>query len=94
MDFSESDGVKYSRGGDILFRAVPGYLALAKIDGTIAEVHGPGADVWVRLSQPAALQEIVESLSHRYSGDGSAVLEDVRHLLHSLEDSGYVTHDG
>lgn len=91
---SASDGVKYSRASEVLDRAVPGYLALAKIDGTIAEVHGPGADVWSELTSPTGLEEIVDNLVSRYIGDRATVLEDVRDLLQSLEAGGYVTQDG
>ena len=86
--------MKYSQSADILWRAVPGYLALARVDGTIAEVHGPGADVWMEIAQPAELDQIVDNLAKRYSGDRATVLEDVRRLLEKLEEGGYVTQDG
>lgn len=86
--------MKYSRGNGVLFRAVPGYLALAKADGTIAEVHGPGADVWFELAQPIDLQQIVDNLARRYLGDRITLLEDVRNLLQNLGEGGYVTQDG
>ena len=86
--------MKYSRAPDVLFRAVPGYLALAKPDGTMTEVHGPGADVWQEIEQPIGLQEIVDTLARRFPEDPTTVLEDVRHLLEELEAGGYVTNDG
>ena len=82
------------QASNVLFRAVPGYLALAKVDGTIAEVHGPGADVWMEIAQPTELEHIVDNLARRYSGDRVSVLEDVRQLLQNLEEGGYVTKDG
>ena len=86
--------MKYSRAGDLLFRAVPGYLALAKPDGTLTEVHGPGADVWFEIAQPAELEQIVDNLVRRYLGERAAMLADVRNLLQSLEEGGYVTNHG
>lgn len=86
--------MQYRQASNVLFRAVPGYLALAKVDGTIAEVHGPGADVWSELTSPTGLEQIVDNLASRYSGDRTTVLADVRHLLQNLEENGYVTQDG
>lgn len=86
--------MQYRQASNVLFRAVPGYLALAKVDGTIAEVHGPGADIWSELTSPTELEQIVDNLASRYHGDRATVLEDVRHLLQNLEEGGYVTQDG
>lgn len=86
--------VRFARESRVLFRAVPGYLALAKVDGTISEVHGPGADVWAELAKPTELEQIVDSLARRYLADRITLLEDVRHLLQNLEEGGYVTQDG
>ena len=86
--------MKYSRSCDVLFRAVPGYLALAKPDGTTVVVHGPGADVWQAIDQPVELDQLVDVLNERFAADRVAVLEDVRHLLEELEAGGYVTNDG
>lgn len=84
----------WSRASAALWRSVPGYLALAKPDGTLTEVRGPGADVWQEIERPAELDQIVESLALRYLADRSVVLQDVRRLLVELEKGGYVSHDG
>ena len=86
--------MKYSRSGDVLWRAVPGYLALAKPDGKVVEVHGPGADVWHEIEQPVDLEQLVDMLADRFAVDRGTVLEDVRRLLGELEEGGYVTNDG
>lgn len=83
----------YSRASDVLFRAVPGYLALSKVDGVPLEVQGPGADVWDLLDRPQAFDQIVDSLAERYGVTPSAIAEDVSQLLVGLERSGFVTHD-
>ena len=85
--------MKYSRGADILFRAVPGYLALAKVDGTAFEVHGPGADVWDLLDSPRPLADLVGAVAERFGVAPSVIADDVGELLADLERSGYVTHD-
>lgn len=86
--------MQYRKASSVLFRAVPGYLALAKVDGTISEVYGPGADIWSELTSPTGLEQIVDNLVGRYLGERATVLEDVRHLLQNLEAGGYVTQDG
>ena len=84
----------YLRAPDVLFRAVPGYLALAKPDGAMIEVHGPGADVWQVIEQPVELHQIADALVDRFAVDPVTMLEDVQHLLTELEVGGYVTNDG
>ena len=83
----------YARTDGVLFRAVPGYLALATVDGAAVEVHGPGSDVWDLLPSPLEWVELVRAVAERYGVMPSVVAEDVSELLISLERSGFVTHD-
>ena len=86
--------MQYRQASDVLSRAVPGYLTLAKPDGTVIEVHGPGADVWQAIDQPVELDQLVDVLADRFATDRGTVFEDVRRLLVELEAGGYVTNDG
>lgn len=82
--------VKYSQAGDVLFRAVPGYLVLVHLDGVAVEVQGPGADIWHAITRPTLLDRIVDDMASRYSADRLTVRDDVLRLLASLEELGYV----
>lgn len=84
----------YSQAVEVLFRVVPGYLALSKVDGENVEVHGPAADVWLEIVQPIELDQIVEILANRYSADCATVHADVQRLLTSLVEGGYVEQNG
>ena len=85
--------MKFSRSDGVLFRAGPGYLALATVDGVAVEVHGPGTDVWDLLATPREPADLVHAVAERYGVAPSAIAQDVSELLASLERSGYVTHD-
>jgi hypothetical protein len=82
--------VRWRRSPGALWRAVPGYLVLATVDGRTLEVEGPGGDVWAGLEAWTAEEDLAADLAERYGTDPSIVATDVRALLEQLHRQGYV----
>jgi hypothetical protein len=74
----------------VLWRTAPGYLVLADVDGRYLEVEGPGCDVWDRLNDWIAEDDLSAALAGEYGADEQLVSPDVRSLLHELHAQGYV----
>lgn len=77
----------------MLWRAAPGYLVLATVDGRTIEVGGSGGDVWSRLSVWSDGDELIADLARRYGAEERAVASDVQALLGDLHAQGYVERD-
>jgi hypothetical protein len=85
--------VRWRRSPRVLWRTAPSYLALATVDGRIAEVGGPGCDIWERLAGWITEEELTAALSRKYGTDERVVSPDVRSLLQDLHAQGYVDRD-
>ena len=85
--------VVWSRASDVVWRAAPQYLALAKLDGSAIEVQGPGSDIWDLLSSPSGQEELIEAVAQRYSTRPDVIADDVGRLLAQLIELGYVDRD-
>ena len=82
--------MNWARRADVVWRAVPGYLVVATIDGDVVEIYGPGSDVWSLLDAPIADTAIVAHLSQRYGAAIDEIGRDVDALLARLQDFGCV----
>jgi len=82
--------VKWRRSPNVLWRAAPGYLALATVDGRCIEVGGSGDEVWTRLAAWLDEQQLVADLARLYGVEERRVSPDVRSLLQDLHAQGYV----
>ena len=82
--------MRWRRNSGVLWRIAPGYLALATVDGRPLEVGGPGGDVWARLAEWVAEEELTTALTRQYGTESSLVSPDVRSLLEELHAQGYV----
>jgi hypothetical protein len=78
----------------VLWRAVPGFLVLARSDGARLCIEGPGSEVWELLGQSTSLEAISAELAARYGAPVEEVRHDVGDLLGRLVDDGYVDADG
>lgn len=78
----------------MLWRAVPGYLVLASVDGKVLEVEGSGADVWALLDVPATLGSVATVLAEQYGAPLDTVRADVGAFVDRLAGSGFVHVDG
>lgn len=86
--------MSWRRSPGVLWRTVPGYVALATVDGRTTEIEGPGCDVWARLADWIEEEELTAALTQEYGAEEAAVSADVRSLLHRLQARGYVERDG
>lgn len=86
--------MSWRRSQRVLWRAAPGYLALATVDGQVMEIEGPGCDVWARLADWVTEGELTAALAQEYGAGEEAVAADVRSLLQGLHAQGYVERDG
>ncbi len=82
--------MRWRRNAQVLWRTVPGYLAVAKVDGRSLEVEGPAGDIWRRLDDWISEEELIGTLASRYGADEEVVSTDVLSLLHELAGQGYV----
>ncbi len=82
----------WTRAAAVLWRAVPDYLALGKVDGSVDQIHGPGAAIWMALAEPTEEAHLIVELAANYGVEGNDITDDVRRLLHDLEGRGYVRH--
>ena len=82
--------MRWRRSPTVLWRQVPGYLALATVDGRTIEVEGPGGDIWLRLAGWVTEEQLTTALARAYGADERIVADDVRALLHQLHAQGYV----
>lgn len=86
--------MKWRRNPRVLWRAAPRYLALCTVDGRTVEVDGPGVDVWARLADWTAEEDLTAALARDYAIDDEVLSSDVRSLLRELHAQGYVDRDG
>lgn len=82
--------MKWYRRPEVVWRAIPGYLALGSAEGDVMEAYGVAADVWDLLAQPRDKSDLIAELVKRYGVDGSAVDHQVDALLLELGVKGYV----
>lgn len=82
--------MKWRRNPRVLWRAAPGYLVLATMDGRTLEVAGPGGDVWAGLAGWITEEELTAALARQYGAEEQVVSPDVRSLLRELHAQGYV----
>jgi hypothetical protein len=85
--------MRWRRAAGVLWRAAPGYLALATVDGRTIEVHGPGREVWICLRDWILEEDLNDTLAGQYDADKQLVGSDVRALLTELHARGYVDRD-
>lgn len=85
--------MRWRRNRRVLWRAAPGYLALAAVDGRTTEVAGTGCEVWARLELWVEEEELVGSLARDFGADERVVSGDVRSLLGALHAEGFVDRD-
>jgi hypothetical protein len=82
--------VRWRRDPEVLWRAVPGYLVLATLDGRVTEATGPAGEAWRRLEQWTEEAQLTKELSRQFGADEVAVARDLRTLLHQLDEQGLV----
>lgn len=92
-DSPVTESVRYRRRLDLLVRLAPGFVALARVDGTLVTLADSGAAVWGLLDEPRTVDEIAEVLAHDYDADPDRIAADIRPLLEQLTTSGFVTAD-
>ncbi len=85
---------RYQRRPDLLSRTAPGFVTLARVDGTGVTLTGTGAAVWELLDEARSVAEVAAELAHTYDADAARISADVEPLLGELTASGYVTVDG
>ena len=83
---------RYQRRPELLTRQAPGFVALARVDGTSVRLPGSGAAVWALLDEPRSVAEVGEALTSTYDADAAQIAADVEPLLEQLAESGFVTH--
>lgn len=86
--------MKWRRSLRVLWRMAPDYVAIATVDGRFLEVDGPGCDVWARLADWTAEEDLTADIARQYRADEAVVSADVRSLLRALHAQGYVDRDG
>lgn len=84
----------WRRRPQVLWRAVPGYLALATPEGRTLEVGGAAHEVWTRLADWVGEDALAGDLAVRYSAEERDIARDVQSLLHHLHAEGFVEHSG
>jgi len=87
---TQNTAARWRRSPDAVWRAVPGYLAVATVDGRVIEVGGPGADIWRRLAAWTDEGDLVAALAREYGAPIETVAADVERLLGELRSGGYV----
>jgi len=85
--------MRWRRATNVLWRTAPGYLAVATVDGRIAEVDGPGGDIWSRLATWVTEEELIADLARQYGTEARVVAADVRSFLHEFHGQRYVERD-
>lgn len=85
--------MRWRRSPLVLWRAAPGYLVLATVDGHTVEVEGSGAEVWARLVSWITQEQLTAALVGRYGPEARVVSSDVLSLLEALSEAGYVDRD-
>jgi hypothetical protein len=83
----------FRRATDAVWRATPGFLALARPDGATLDVSGPGFRIWQLLVTPATMTELVIVLATEYGAPLDEVERDVDEFIKTLADSGFVHAD-
>jgi Coenzyme PQQ synthesis protein D (PqqD) len=78
------------RAPDVLWRAMPGCLLLAKADGAVTEIHGPVPEVWELLAEPVDEDHLIDLLAERFAAARATVEAELRSLLHELVLRGLV----
>ena len=86
--------MRWRRCPRTLWRTAPGYLVLGTTDGRLLEVEGPGGDVWARLEDWIAEDQLADDLGRHFATDAQVVAGDVGSLLRELHARGYVDCDG
>lgn len=81
------------RRQDVVWRTVPGFLAVSREGRDVTAVFGAAADVWDLLAEPTSSTEIAATLAARYSAPVEEVARDVDSLLDLLTEQGYVEAD-
>lgn len=84
----------WKRADNVLWRAIPGYLVVATVDGTPSEVFGPGSEIWTLLAEPISVDDLVAAMAIQYSTSPDVVRADVEQLLAQLQAGGYVEQAG
>ncbi|MEP1123838.1 MAG: PqqD family protein [Ilumatobacter sp.] len=80
------------RGSDVVWRAVPGFVTVASIDGTSVRASGSATAVWNLLpsadAEPIDVDEIVTRLAAEYRADEDEVRADTLRTLAAWEEIG------
>jgi hypothetical protein len=84
------EGKVVVRRADVLWRSVPGFLALSTVDGEALQAEGPAPEIWDRLEVPVTFDELCDDLARDHDVDPRQVRADVSPFLDQLVDHGYV----
>jgi len=90
-DVTESS--RYARRPDLLVRHAPGFVAVARVDGSSITLEGPGAAVWRLLDEPRTILDLAQELADVYDAEPPRIAADIEPLLAELAESGFVITD-
>lgn len=82
-----------NRRSDLLWRAAPGHLVVATVDGDVHQAHGAAPEIWNRIARPVPIGELVEALAASYELDAEQIRTDVIGFLGGLVAAGLLEVD-
>lgn len=72
------------RRPDVIWRSLPGFLVLVRLDGDVIVAEGSAGAIWARLADEVTVEELVHGLAQEFAVEPDSIAPSVNAFVGDL----------